>query len=181
MAKEKTKKGAPNKHLTARIAFLQRASVHLTHQAHLHSTRGNKQTRTSTSDRGQPTSKSGNPDGTSQAIREPHGARQRGHIAFTPSAVGGLPHLLSSHLAQVARKSQIRLPPDVKHQFCGRCNAALVEERTCRRYVANTSKGGRKPQADVLVIECDACHALKRRPVGAHRQLKKKNRPSKPV
>jgi len=40
----------------------------------------------------------------------------------------------------------------------------------------NKSKGGRKPWADVLVVECQRCGLERRYPVGQERQCKKKDR-----
>ena len=52
----------------------------------------------------------------------------------------------------------------------------LVSGATCRKFVENLSNGGRKPHADVLVIECGSCGAQKRWPIGARRQRKKGER-----
>jgi ribonuclease P protein subunit RPR2 len=41
--------------------------------------------------------------------------------------------------------------------------------------IENLSKGGRKPWADVLVVRCRVCGFVKRYPVGARRQRKKKD------
>jgi len=43
----------------------------------------------------------------------------------------------------------------------------------------NASKGGRKRCADVEVVECLFCKGVKRKPVGAKRQLKRAGRTKK--
>lgn len=45
-------------------------------------------------------------------------------------------------------------------------------------YVENKSRGGRKPWADVIVVECFTCGRSRRFPVNAPRQLRKHLRPS---
>lgn len=70
-------------------------------------------------------------------------------------------------------KSQIRLSQDVKHSICKRCSAILIPGSTSSSKVENLSRGGKKPWADVLVIECNVCSAQKRFPVGAKRQPRK--------
>ncbi|KAF2172214.1 hypothetical protein M409DRAFT_17453 [Zasmidium cellare ATCC 36951] len=85
----------------------------------------------------------------------------------------GLSFHLNSQLRQVARKSQIRLHPTIKRTGCKGCSAVLIEGQTCNKYVENTSKGGRKRQAEVLVLECMNCGSNKRFPIGAKRQENK--------
>lgn len=84
-------------------------------------------------------------------------------------------HLLS-HLRGVSLKSQIRLSPAIKHSLCKRCDTLLVPGSTSTSMVENLSKGGTKPWADVLVIQCCICHAEKRFPVGARMQQKRGQR-----
>ena len=176
MAKDKSKTGIPNKHLHARISFLQQAATYLTAQG-----RNSRDTRMS------PSSNGANQDGGSKQRSKSHdlpstanaGAagkdetKQQHPVVISNLQAGGLPLYLNSHLAQVARKSQIRLHANIKHTICKRCSTVLVEGSTCRKFVENLSKGGKKPQADVLVVECGACGAQKRWPVGVQRQRKK--------
>jgi ribonuclease P protein subunit RPR2 len=49
----------------------------------------------------------------------------------------------------------------------------LVESKTSRSWIENPSKGGRKPWADILVIECGTCGNAKRYPVDAPRQKRR--------
>ena len=182
MGKEKVK-GVQNKHyLHARISFLQQAAQYLT-----------------TQDKPQPDSNGVSADSGSENLpSEPNiEDDQRNEAesseltrsvarmevdnspseqAFVLPPSGGLPLLLSSHLAQVARKSQIRLHTDIKHQICKRCSTVLIEGKTCKKSIENSSKGGKKPHADVLVLKCASCGAQKRRPFRAKRQRKKGER-----
>jgi ribonuclease P protein subunit RPR2 len=86
---------------------------------------------------------------------------------------GRLAHRLSSHIRKVALKGQLRLGTDVKRNLCKRCDMILIPGRTSRETVENKSRGGRKPWADVLVIECITCSGVKRYPIGATRQQRK--------
>lgn len=177
MGKEKGKGGVPNKHLHARIAYLERAATYLTHQAHLKSasessslnkpeTTGPQQAAENFND-GQD-----NTEGVN-AAQESKGLNQNVE-APTISA----PALLTSHLKSIARRSQIRLQPATKHQICKRCSNLLIEGKTSTKFVENLSKRSKdfpngKPWANVLVVECGFCGARKRWPVGAQRQRKK--------
>lgn len=177
-------KGVPNKHLHARVAFLQQAAKHLA----LLSLPGNA------------TVNYGNQDSDRAAAepppRVPNTDSSRGNEDRTPCFAtssgdttsetslrrththGGLARQLSSHSVQVARRSQIRLEKDVKRAMCRRCNMPLIEGETSKQAIENLSRGGRKPHADVSVTECCACGAAKRLPIGATRQLRKSKRPT---
>lgn len=96
---------------------------------------------------------------------------------FGASRVPSAPHRLISHLRSVALKSQIRLSRQIKRSICKNCDAVLVGGESCRVYPENRSKGGKKPWADMVIVQCNACRTAKRFPVGATRQLKKNERP----
>ncbi|KAF2116627.1 RNAse P Rpr2/Rpp21/SNM1 subunit domain-containing protein [Lophiotrema nucula] len=93
-----------------------------------------------------------------------------------PSSPGTI---LTSHLRAVSRKAQTRLSTKLKRSICKTCDSVLIPGRTANFFTENRSKGGKKPWADVLVIQCNACHSKKRFPVGAERQQRKKNRVQK--
>ncbi|EMC94590.1 hypothetical protein BAUCODRAFT_553501 [Baudoinia panamericana UAMH 10762] len=166
MAKNKTKGGVPNKHLRARLSYLQQAAIYLTARNAHHP------------DSGRCCDATGHP--SNRAVERDYAVKRDDDLSPGSSlnfpATGGLPLYLNSHLRQVALKSQIRLHTDVKHAFCKACNTALVEGQTCRRYIENLSKGGKKPHADVSVLQCNACGAAKRFPIGAKRQKRKGER-----
>ena len=185
MAKDKTRVGVPNKHLHARISYLHQAATYLSagqdspkqceqHENHNASNAhlGGTETPNDTLSTKPPVAASSKRDGNNarQHATEPDCAEEH---TFESPTFGGLPLLLSSHMAQVARKSQIRLHSSIKHAICKRCTTPLVEGQTCTRSVENRSRGGRKPHADMLVVTCLACGALKRWPVGAERQQRK--------
>ncbi|KAJ8108126.1 hypothetical protein OPT61_g8390 [Boeremia exigua] len=83
---------------------------------------------------------------------------------------------LGSDLHTVSRKAQLRLAVDLKRSMCKSCNAILVPGHTATQTVENQSKGGSKPWADVLVVNCKRCDSKRRIPIGAKRQLKKRDR-----
>lgn len=88
-------------------------------------------------------------------------------------------HRLLADFRSVSLKSQIRVSPAMKRTICKFCDTLLVEGQTCTSTVENTSKGGRKPWADVLVIKCHTCHHAKRFPVNAPRQQRRPMRTAK--
>lgn len=167
MAKDKSKSGMKNKHLHARIAFLHKAATHLTEQHESRKQPGEDLTEDTYVIKAleQPAAPPG-----------PSKAGSTGPVSIQEPSSGGLPLYLSSHLSQVARKSQIRLSSDVKHSICKRCGTIQVEGETCKKFTENLSKGGKKPRAAVLVQECSVCGAKKRWPVGAERQRRKSHR-----
>lgn len=83
------------------------------------------------------------------------------------------PLYLASHIRSVSRKSQVRLSQDIKRSLCKRCDTLLIPGKTSDSKLENLSYEGRKPWADVLVIQCKTCGAEKRFPVGAKRQQRK--------
>ena len=179
MAKEKAKKGVPNKHLHARIAYLDRAAKYLSAQSLAQSHNGNKNVDTEELHDHQPVERMVIiPPGT-LAIDAAHSIANKkpspGHpsTATFNSPPSGLPLQLNAHLRSVAQKAQIRLAQDLKHAICKICSSPLIEGETCLRSTENLSKGGRKPWADVLVLKCCACGACKRFPISAKKQKRK--------
>lgn len=83
---------------------------------------------------------------------------------------------LASHLRAVSLKGQARLSSDMKRAICKSCNAVMIPGQTSTHVLENTSKGGKKPWADVMVIQCSVCCTTKRFPVGATRQQRKAKR-----
>lgn len=88
---------------------------------------------------------------------------------------------LGSDLQQVSRKGQLRLSVDLKRSMCKRCNTVLIPGRTATQNIENSSKGGRKPWADILLIECQTCGGKKRFPIGVRKQLSKSRRQDAPI
>jgi ribonuclease P protein subunit RPR2 len=180
MAKEKAKKGVPNKHLHARIAYLHQAATYLTTQALVRP-----------QENAQQASNNGHQKPEERMIELPPGTvaidatnslantkPSPGHpstATFNPPA-SGLPLQLNTHLRSVAQKGQIRLSSDLKIAICKICSSPLIEGETCLKSIENLSKGGRKPWANVLMVQCCACGACKRYPVGAKKQKRKSTR-----
>jgi ribonuclease P protein subunit RPR2 len=141
-------KGVPSKHLHARTTFLYQAATYLTLQTAL--------------DDSTDVTATGTLSGEQVA---------QTHIQDRPNA-SPLALQLGSHLQQVSRKAQLRLSVDLKRTICKGCNTILVSGRTATQTLENTSKGSKKPWADVLVLECKLCGGKKRFPVGAKKQEK---------
>ena len=196
MAKGKTKTGVPNKHLHARISYLQQAAIYLAlqgqHEDPQHQEPSplaqSKITEEASGQLFQKAAVSGlQPSGsyrdqvapklgTTSASGAHTSTGKPSHLAFTTPRSGGLSTHFVSHLRQVAQKSLIRVHPNIKHTICRTCSAVLIEGHSCKKYIENLSRRGSKPHADVLVLECVACGAKKRFPVGASKQLRKASR-----
>ncbi|KAK3640765.1 hypothetical protein LTR56_011642 [Elasticomyces elasticus] len=183
MGKEKTKTGIPNKHIHARISYLQQAATYLTVQRERFNDAGliadrplmvvknEAQQLLQSLDDEHPAT---NPKEVTSidAATKTHEVWKRKAGLDLPQS-GGLSLYLASHLGQIARKTQTRLHPNIKHSICRTCNAVLVIGETCTKRMENVSRAGGKPNADVLVVECTVCGAAKRFPVGAKRQKRK--------
>lgn len=141
-------KGVPSKHLHARTTFLYQAAIYLTLQ-----TASSEAANISSADQ-----RAGN-------------SYSHGSHTVSPLATQ-----LCSDIQQVSRKAQLRLSVDLKRTMCKRCHTVLVSGHTVTQTVENMSKGGKKPWADVLVLECTTCSGKKRFPVGAEKQPKKAQR-----
>ncbi|KAF2749183.1 Rpr2-domain-containing protein [Sporormia fimetaria CBS 119925] len=108
---------------------------------------------------------------------------EQGKIEDSPThssrfAASGDAVRLGTHLRSISMKGQLHLSQTVKRTICKSCSAMLIPGRTANHVVENLSKGGRKPWADVLVVECRTCGSKKRFPVGASRQESKSRRAS---
>lgn len=159
----------PNKHLHARVAFLQQAATYLAHQCSPEA--ANDLPGVSDDDLSRDTNVTKREDGAQLSTVD----------MLMPAQSSGLPQHLSSQLRQVALKAQIRLDPSVKRAFCKTCNAVLVEGETCLKFIENLSRGGRKTHAKILVVKCQACGTKKRFPMAAARQRKKGEREKTPL
>ena len=110
---------------------------------------------------------------------------------------------IGAQIRAVARKTQTRLAQERKRSLCKRCNV-LLTERYASVAIENKSKGvslavqkpdgvvepsdtavvgshglprvgaGKKPWADVLLLQCDVCGAVKRFPIGNGLQKKRR-------
>lgn len=85
-------------------------------------------------------------------------------LARTPAA--SLSNYYLSQAKSVARKAVLRIDPSIKRTICKKCDELLFPGATAVVRLENQSKGGKKPWADVLVVECLKCGMPKRFPVG---------------
>lgn len=88
-------------------------------------------------------------------------------------AAMNLSRQLVGDMKSVTLKTLIRQSPAMKRSVCKYCNTVQIEGQTCHSRVENASKGGKKPWADVLVIQCSTCQNVKRYPVDCPRQKRK--------
>jgi ribonuclease P protein subunit RPR2 len=155
MAKSKGSKGksVPNKHIHARLSYLHQAS------SYLYLARQGEDM-----------------EGSERPVAPVEECPVKQGVDHSQSR-----HLLSQ-LRAVSLKSQIRLTPQIKHTICKRCNSLLIAGRTSTETIVNESRGGKKPQGDLLVVQCDFCGNERRIAVGQLRVVKaaatvKDNRP----
>jgi ribonuclease P protein subunit RPR2 len=169
MAKAKPQKGAAGavqSHLRARISYLYKASVYLQSRAAAKSTDSNQgKVHEDVHDEMSNESKITRPplsqDNTDNKAKD--------SVKTSPSR---LSRQYLSQMRGVSRKSQLRLPVDIKHSVCKRCDALLISGSTCTEEIENRSSGKRKPWADVLVVRCTTCATPKRFPRGHKRSTK---------
>lgn len=79
----------------------------------------------------------------------------------------------------VTLKAQIRQNSDLKRMICKFCDTLQLEGKTSVSTVENPSKDGKKPWADVLVVQCKTCSNVKRYPISAPRQKRRSQRQDK--
>lgn len=90
----------------------------------------------------------------------------------------GLSRRMISHMNGVSRRAQIRASIPVKRRVCKRCQGLLLPGLTSTVYMENQSRGGKKPWADMFVVDCSACGFRTRYPVGQERQKPVVKRPT---
>jgi ribonuclease P protein subunit RPR2 len=143
MAKAKAQKsgsGVPQKHLHSRISYLHQAA------AYLASVEGMLRPLISVE-------------------AAPRPVHSNSPMKSTSSAYNQSRNLLTQ-LRAVSLKSQIRLTPELKQSFCRRCDGLLVPGKTSDMTIANSSRHGNKPWADILLVKCSFCGAIRRFPIG---------------
>lgn len=187
MAKDKAKaqKGLAQRHLHSRISYLYQAATYLARVA--------DQSRARATCANDEIAKESEPAGELQcAVAAPEAVSDKGPLISPTVQEDTMPEVdpddgsisndyalsrqLVAHLRAASLKSQIRLSPAMKHTICKRCSILLVPGSTSTSYIENSSRGGRKPWADVLVTTCTACGTAKRFPVGAKHQLRRESR-----
>lgn len=173
-SKEKSGKGVQNKHLYSRASYMHRAAEYLSAQV--------------TSDfeksgEAQPSSSEAAPPNEPGASAMTTSVSAAAQLSSSPASGSSsatrntLPPLVGRHLLTqmrgVSRKTQTRIPREIKRAVCKRCDTLLVPGRTASAATENESKGGRKKHADVYVVRCLACGTAKRFPVGMEKQVRK--------
>lgn len=187
MAKNKTPKGAKgmlNKHLHSRISYLYQAATYLSFQS---TTGGLQKASSGVSSNGPDSGSLGTADEGIQDLL-PTDARVNDNSLATSTELApsistkavssGLALQLGSHLRAVSLKGQVQLSQNVKRSICKCCNTILIPGRTSTTTVENNSRGGKKPWADVLLVECTTCGSKKRFPMGSKWQVRKTERSS---
>ncbi|KAL2795939.1 RNAse P Rpr2/Rpp21/SNM1 subunit domain-containing protein [Aspergillus keveii] len=153
MAKLKGGKGSSggvNSHVRARINFLYNAATLL-------------QTASRTSEAVQHTVKP--VEDEMMTGLTPDEAHTNGGFSRDPA--DRVPTLARTYISQmrgVSLKSQLRLPIEQKRSFCKRCDILLIAGDNCTEEFRNSSRGSRKPWAEVRVVRCTTCGTEKRFP-----------------
>lgn len=167
MAKKKVA-GVPNKASYCRLSFMYQAASFLAAESA-------NQSQASDQAASQKTGPDMNMEIDGQHF-DPSNAEKNRRVATQTRTMS---HRLLADFRSVSLKSQIRVSPAMKRTICKFCDTLLVEGQTCTSAVENTSKGGKKPWADVLVTTCHTCHHAKRFPVNAPRQKRRPFRTAK--
>lgn len=173
MAKAKGKKGSSggvNSHVRARINYLYKAATYL-------------QSAKPTTREAVKTVKK-----TQEDEVTPDSARIVPLVSAKESPTGGdrpqyhsqLARMCISQMRGVSQKSQLRLPIEQKRSFCKRCDTLLIPGANCTEELRNTSRGARKPWAEVRVVRCNGCGTEKRFPQTDKRSRKLSDRKQDP-
>lgn len=153
MAKGKAQNSVANRHIYSRASYLYQAASYLAQ------VQEPKQQATSSKN------ESHNPQHSTTS-----------DTALEKKAVQNTSRQMISDMRAVTLKLLIRQSPDLKRTICKFCDSLLVEGKTCHSTIENPSKGGKKPWADLLVIQCLTCHNAKRFPISSKRQKKRHQR-----
>ena len=171
MGKAKAKKavGMPNRHLASRISYLFQAASYL---------QNSKVENSTEAEHHPPSSATGPNSNTSPKDKPPKLRLEAAKIPLETEGTKRLPckashaplaRQLLSQLGEVSLKSQVRLTPDIKRSICRRCHTLLIPGQSSELFSENLSRRASKPWAEVIVVRCKTCQAVKRFPVGAHR------------
>ncbi|TVY21895.1 hypothetical protein LARI1_G000270 [Lachnellula arida] len=147
MSKAKAAKGTvnvPNKILHSRVSYLYQAASYLAAQQP-HSESGPTRYERDTSK---------TPSNHPKSI-ETNGAEHSSSTTFSEAAAyRPASRRMISDLRSVTLKGQMRISPAMKHSTCKKCDTLLVDGSTCTNEVENKSKEGKKPWADVPILDC---------------------------
>lgn len=157
MGKVKGPPGVQNRHIYSRASYLYQAATYLASQV--------------------PDVHDGQTQHSTASSEDQHSAAA--DVDKQRRAIQNMSRQAIADMRAVSLKVQIRQSPAMKQTICKFCNTLLVEGKTCRSVVENLSKGGRKPWADILAIECKTCGHVKRYPVSAQRQKRRPFREQK--
>lgn|SRR5687767_1512877 len=154
MAKQKGPNSVPNRHIYTRASYLYQAAQYLASQ---------QPQGTGTDPTEEPATEFITEEPTSH--QKPDTRRQNG-----PK---NLSRQMLTDMRIVTQKILIRQSPDLKRTICKFCDTLQIEGQTSSSSIENTSRGGRKPWADVLAIRCGTCGHVKRFPVSVARQKRR--------
>ncbi|CEJ91228.1 hypothetical protein VHEMI06953 [[Torrubiella] hemipterigena] len=152
MAKSKSAPGVQNRHVYSRASYLYQAAAYLASQA---------------GDHNQP---------SENAPTTVSAGKQTSNASDVAKAVQNTSRLLLKDMREVSLKVLIRQTPELKRTICRSCDTLLREGDTCTSIIENLSKRGEKSWADILVVSCHMCKAVKRYPLNAKRPERKKLR-----
>ena len=176
-AMAKAAKGPPHKHLHSRISFLHQAARYLSGVTQDHIP--GQQDVALPNHCHMPNEYAAKSTASPCSSDEPRCAKQADvahNNPVMPGGTSGLARLYTTQLRSISRKSTIRLTPEMKHSLCKRCHTSLEPGATCTTFLQNKSRYGRKPWADLLILECKGCGTVKRFPVGGTRQQRRRQR-----
>lgn len=177
MAKARAQKEAKSAkiHLKARLDFLRRAAEYL-HNTAIGSDRAKNAIADSGSDINTGTSTE---ERTTQAtdicddLKTTTATRSQ---RTTKKPLTNLARMSISQMRGVSLKTQMRLPVPVKRSYCKKCDTLLTPGVSSEHEIKNSSRGRKKPWADMLVVSCLVCGTEKRFPQTERRSRKLQER-----
>lgn len=157
--------GVPNRHIYSRISFLYQAAVYLAETG--------RKDQGSFSQKTLPAQDDATADIKMEYEDETKNGTSTTQEGKPNTAIQNMSRRMLTDLRAATLKSQIRISPEIKRSICKYCDTLLVDGQTSSSIVENKSKGGKKPWADVLVIQCHTCGREKRFPVSAPKQKRR--------
>lgn len=177
MAKAKAQKEAKNakSHLKARLDFLRRAAEYL-HNTAINSDRAKNATTDSASDINTGASTEQRTTPATDIDDDPKTTTATRSQCITRKPLTNLARMSVSQMRGVSLKTQTRLPVPVKRSYCKKCDTLLTPGVSSEHEIKNSSRGRKKPWADVLVVSCLVCGTEKRFPQTERRSRKLQER-----
>lgn len=162
-------------HIKARLDFLRRAAEYLHHTA-IGSDRAKNPIADSASDINTGTSTEQRTTQATDIYDDLKTITATRSQRTTKKPLTNLARASISQMRGVSLKTQTRLLVPVKRSYCKKCDTLLTPGVSSEHEIKNSSRGRKKPWADVLVVSCLVCGTEKRFPQTERRSRKLQER-----